>query len=79
MVETRFPMNTLVKIVAVGESLGIILPEEVLRHLNVKTGDELRVTQTLDSILLSSDFTEEMASARKVMSENREVLRRLAE
>ena len=79
MVVATLPMTKSIKIVAVDDSLGIILPDEILRLLDVKIGDELQITDTPNGILLSSDFTEAMESARKVMSENREVLRRLAE
>lgn len=70
------------KITAIGNSMGVILPKEILAILNVEKGDELFVSRTPDGLVLRT-FNEkhmrQMAAARKVMRENREALRRLAE
>ncbi len=75
-------MAASVKITQIGNSVGIILPKEVLAQLNVEKGDSLFLSSTPEGIQLSpydQSFAEEMASARRVMRKHRDVLRRLAE
>jgi putative addiction module antidote len=75
-------MATTVKITTVGNSAGIVLPKEILSHLNVHKGDSLYVTKTQDGIHLvayEETFAAQMEVAREVMRENRDVLRKLAE
>ena len=75
-------MATTVKITTIGNSVGIVLPKEVLSQLNVEKGDSLFILNTPDGIKLTpydQDFAEEMAAARRVMRKHRDVLRRLAE
>jgi putative addiction module antidote len=74
--------GTTVKLLTVGSSVGIVLPKDILAHLKVQKGDTLYVTETPDGISLTpydQEFAEQMAAARRVMRENRDVLRRLAE
>ena len=75
-------MPTAVKITTVGNSAGIVLPKELLSHMNVEKGDTLFVTKTQDGIQLvpyEESFGAQMEAAREVMRENRDVLRKLAE
>jgi putative addiction module antidote len=75
-------MATAVKITTVGNSAGIVLPKEILSHLNVQKGDSLYVTKTSGGIHLvpyEENFAAQMEAARDVMRENRDVLRKLAE
>ena len=75
-------MATAVKITTVGNSVGIVLPKEILAVLRVEKGDQLFLTETPNGIELSPyrpDFVEKIEIARKIMRENRDVLRRLAE
>lgn len=75
-------MASAVKITAIGNSLGILLPKEVLSRLKVAKGDNLYLMETPEGIQLTpydQNFAEEMEVARQVMKENRDVLRRLAE
>lgn len=75
-------MATAVKIMAIGNSVGIVLPKELLTKLQVVKGDQLYVTETPNGIELSSyqpDFAEKIEIAKTIMQENRDVLRRLAE
>lgn len=75
-------MATAVKITAIGNSLGIVLPKELLTKLKAVKGDQLYVTETPNGIELSSyqpDFAEKIEIAKSIMLENRDVLRRLAE
>jgi putative addiction module antidote len=75
-------MATTVKITTVGNSVGIVLPKEVLSQLNVERGDSLFILNTPDGIKLTpydQDFAGEMEAARRVMRKHRDVLRILAE
>jgi len=75
-------MATALKITTIGNSVGIVLPKEFLSHMNVEKGDTLFVTKTTDGIHLvpyEEAFAAQMETAREVMRENRDVLRKLAE
>ena len=75
-------MATTTKIIAIGNSAGIILPKETLARLNVRKGDMVYVTEGSQGIRLMTydpDFATQMEAAREVMRENRDVLQRLAE
>jgi putative addiction module antidote len=69
------------KITAIGNSAGIILPKEVLAQLGVDKGDSLSVVATPNGIELSAydpTFDEQMKIARDIMARNRNALRELA-
>lgn len=75
-------MVTTAKIIAIGNSAGIILPEETLARLNVQIGDTLCIvedSQGIHLLPLDAESTDQMEAAREVMSENRDVLQKLAE
>jgi putative addiction module antidote len=70
------------KITTIGNSVGVILPKELLALLNVGKGDTLTVSRTADGIVLrpyDDKFARQMDAGRKVMRENRDALKRLAE
>lgn len=74
-------MNTL-KLTTVGNSVGVVLPKEVLEKLRVTKGDTLFVVETPNGIELTPynpEFAKQMEFAEKVMREDRDVLRKLAE
>jgi putative addiction module antidote len=82
--DIRTRRNTMenLKITAIGNSLGIILPKELLAKLRVEKGDLLSVTETPGGIKLSTydeGFEHQMTIARKVMRKNRNLLKKLAE
>ena len=65
----------------VGNSLGVILPKEVLAKFDVAEGDRLFVSETQDGMRISrSDplFEKKMGAARKVMGKRYAALRELA-
>ena len=69
------------KITTIGNSVGIVLPKDVLARLRVGKGDTLCLTETPDGVLLtpySAEFAEIMEAAEIVMRENRDALRALA-
>ena len=75
-------MANTTKIIAIGNSAGIILPKETLARLNVQKGDTLYLTETPEGIRLvpyDEEFARQMEAAREIMRENRDVLKRLAE
>lgn len=75
-------MATAAKIITIGNSVGVILPKEILNRLHVEKGDTLYVSETADGIQLTpydQNFAEEMGAARRVMRKHRDVLRKLAE
>ncbi|HEY5161764.1 MAG TPA: AbrB/MazE/SpoVT family DNA-binding domain-containing protein [Terriglobales bacterium] len=70
-----------VKVTTVGNSIGVVLPKAILAKLRVEKGDTLFVTETPGGIQLTpydSRFAKKMEVARRIMRENRDVLRRLA-
>ncbi len=71
-----------VKVTAIGNSVGITLPKEILAKLRVGKGDTLCVTETPEGVLLtpySAEFAEIMEAAEIVMRENRDALKALAQ
>jgi putative addiction module antidote len=69
------------KITTIGNSVGIVLPKDVLAKLRVSKGDTLYLTETPDGVLLtpySAEFAEIMEAAEIVMREDRDVLKALA-
>jgi putative addiction module antidote len=70
------------KIRQVGNSLGVVLPKELLTRLNVKNGDTLYLTDAPNGEMrvTPSDpiFDAQMHVARELMSQYRNTLRELA-
>jgi putative addiction module antidote len=70
------------KLTTIGNSTGVVLPKEILQRLRVDRGDTLYVVETLTGIELTPynpDFAAQIDVAERVMREDRDVLRRLAE
>lgn len=67
----------------IGNSKGMILPKEALALLNVDSGDEIYIRKAPDGSLnisaYDSEFAHVMEVAERVMREDRDVLRKLAE
>ena len=75
------PATTALKVTQIGNSLGVILPKEVLARLKVGKGDSLFVTELSDGVTLRAyddTFAQQMAVAREIMRKRRNVLRELA-
>ncbi len=66
----------------VGNSVGVVLPKEVLAHLRVSVGDTVCVTEATDGRLLMSpakaEFTRQMKVAEGIIRRYRNTLRELA-
>lgn len=74
-------MNTQLKVTKIGNSAGVILPKELLAHLDAAIGESLSVTKTAHGIELSvrePDFDAQMTAAREVMKRRKRALRELA-
>ena len=72
---------TALKLTQIGNSVGVILPKEILRRLKLEKGDTVFVTDVANGITLSpydAEFEEQMTAARDVMKRRRQVLRELA-
>lgn len=70
------------KLIAIGNSTGVILPKEVLDRLRVSRGDELHALETPAGLQLSpfdSELAQQMEVAERVMREDRDLLRKLAQ
>lgn len=75
-------MGMQLKLTTVGNSVGVVLPKELLEKLRVQKGDSLQVLETPNGIELTpfdAEFDRQMDVAEKVMREDRDILRRLAE
>ncbi|HSK77992.1 MAG TPA: AbrB/MazE/SpoVT family DNA-binding domain-containing protein [Thermoanaerobaculia bacterium] len=69
------------KVTAVGNSAGVVLPKEVLSRLKIQKGDTLYLTETPDGYQITpydEAFSRQMEAAERILRENRDVLRELA-
>jgi len=72
---------TTLKITQIGNSMGVILPKEVLARLKLEKGDTLFLTDAPGGVTLTpydAAFESQMQSARQIMKSRRAVLRELA-
>lgn len=69
------------KLTQIGNSVGVILPKELLARLKVEKGDTLFWTEAANGVNLTAydpDFGAEMVEARRIMRKRKVVLRELA-
>jgi putative addiction module antidote len=69
-------------IITVSPTLSIELPQDVADRLKVSSGDKLRMVETSTGVELQridGELAEQLAAFDKVMDEDDEALRRLAE
>ena len=69
------------KLTQIGNSVGLILPKEMLAKLGVAKGDTLYAVETDGGIRLTTsdpEFEAQMEVAREMMKRRRAVLRELA-
>ncbi|MFZ5550233.1 MAG: AbrB/MazE/SpoVT family DNA-binding domain-containing protein [Pseudomonadota bacterium] len=72
---------TALKLTQIGNSVGVILPKEVLARLKLEKGDTVFLTEVSGGVTLtpySSEFEAQMDEARRIMKQRRHVLRELA-
>ncbi len=75
-------MAATAKIIAIGNSAGVILPKETLARLKVEKGDTICISETPYGINLTpydEEFLRKMESSERVMHKYRDALRKLAE
>jgi putative addiction module antidote len=69
------------KLTKIGNSLGLILPKEVLARLKLAKGDEIFITESPDGYRITPHnpaFEAQMKAARTIMKRRRAALRELA-
>jgi putative addiction module antidote len=69
------------EIISIDNSIGVILPKELLDRMNVETGDMLYVSETPTGFEVSPndpDLADYRKAAQIIMRDNRDALRRLA-
>jgi putative addiction module antidote len=69
------------KLTQIGNSVGVILPKEVLAKLKLEKGETVYLTESVDGYRLTPNdpaFEAQMAAARAIMKKRRAVLRELA-
>ena len=69
------------KITTIGNSLGVILPKELIANLKLDKGDALWVTESQSGYRITPydpAFGEQMEAARLIMKKRRNVLHELA-
>ena len=69
------------KLTAIGNSAGVVLPREVLARLKAKKGDVVFLTETSDGFRLTPydpEFEKQMKIARSVLKKRRAALSELA-
>ena len=75
-------MASTTKVISIGNSLGIILPKDVLSRLKVERGDTLYVSEVPAGLQISphdEEFSLKMAAADRVVRRYRDALKKLAE
>jgi putative addiction module antidote len=69
------------KLTSIGNSVGVVLPKELLARLKLGKGDTVYVTEAPDGYRITPydpEFEHTMEVARKVMKDRRAALRELA-
>jgi putative addiction module antidote len=72
---------TKLKLTAIGNSAGVVLPKEVLARLKLDKGDTVYLTESPDGYRLTPynpEFEQQMDTARRIMKRRRAALRELA-
>jgi len=73
-------MHTL-KLTQIGNSVGMVLPKELLARLKLEKGDTVYLTESPDGYRITPHdpaFEVQMDAAREIMKKRRAVLRELA-
>jgi putative addiction module antidote len=75
-------MSAPLKLIAIGNSTGVIIPKEMLARLRVEKGDTVYCCETPEGLELRAhdpEFARQMEIAERVMRKDRNVLKKLAE
>lgn len=71
-----------VKVTTLGNSVGIVLPKEILERLHIEKGDMLYISETPGGVQLTPlkpEFARVMEAGRRATRKYRNALRKLAE
>jgi putative addiction module antidote len=74
-------MDTGLKLTRVGNSVGVVLPKDVLARLNLQLGDTIFLTESPDGYRLTPydpEFERQLTVAKAIMKKDRDILRELA-
>jgi putative addiction module antidote len=74
-------MHFKLKLIQIGNSIGVTLPKEMLARMNIERGDTITVTSAPDGFRVSAFDAEQSAqleSARRIAKKRRHALRELA-
>ena len=74
-------METGLKLTRVGNSVGVVLPKDVLARLNLQLGDTIFLTESPDGYRITPynpDFERQYTLAKTIMKRRRAALRELA-
>lgn len=75
-------MATTTKVIAIGNSVGIILPKEALARLNVEKGDTLYIAESSQGFQITpydEEFGAKMEVADQIVRRYRDAFKKLAE
>lgn len=75
------PHHSVLKVTQIGNSLGVVLPREILAELDLERGDKLYLTRSPDGYRVTKsdpEFERQMILARDIMKKRHNVLRELA-
>jgi putative addiction module antidote len=70
------------KMTAIGDSAGIVLPKKLLARMHLAVGDELCALEAPEGIKIvryDAEFARQMGVAEEVMQKERNLLRKLAD
>jgi len=76
------PAGRTLKVRRIGNSLGVVLPKEILAKLKVGEGDEVNVVEAGDGVVVTAADAETahlMRLAEEIMRKRRRVLKTLAQ
>jgi putative addiction module antidote len=74
-------MHFTLKLTQIGNSVGVILPKEVLARMKLEKGDAVFLTESPDGYRISDfdpNFDKQLSLAEEIMKRRRNVLRELA-
>ena len=72
---------TALKLTQIGNSVGVILPKEILARLKLEKGDTVFVTDTANGVMLTPydpGLAEQLEAGREFMREYRDTFHQLA-
>lgn len=74
-------MTASLKLIKIGNSMGIVLPRDVIAKLRLELGDNLFLSEDRDGFRVRATdpaFVEAMTAAEQIMHEDRDILTVLA-